>query len=420
MALLRHHRLLALACVLCWPLAGATAQEKVAWLSDRAEVAIQARKDGKLLLVVHLSGDFAKNAADSAEAKTYRAAALADPRVRKELSSRFVVLYQQAGEAEVLRKLLAAKTQPVRTDFALTYVCLPDLRVIHFISGFVSADQLLGELAWAEKSYATIAGLPSADEPLVARKAHQAAIAKSDWALFERSFKTRWTAESLANGPSTVELPAVLTAAHGAVELSLAQRMGKSWQRLGAQNALPPLLAHGELGRDLAHLVLSEFPLVSLGDLERPAFEVCTGHRFWQASRRREALASWWKTETAGSKPLLLVVADDGLSQSASDASGHVWPPAKPETLPLLAQFAVQTVSLDELAAVASDAGLDPLTYRATNPPRFVTLAAGGKSPVLLGKAASLTRLAQVMSAAKSGTGALAATTAGEPSDEEK
>ena len=88
--------------------------------------------------------------------------------------------------------------------------------------------------------------------------------------------------------------------------------------------------------------------------------------------------------------------------------------------MPLLSKFAVKNVSLDELAALASDAGLDPLTYRAANPPRFMTLAAGGKSPVLLGKAASLTRLAQVMSAAMSGSGALAATTAGEPSDEEK
>jgi hypothetical protein len=166
--------------------------------------------------------------------------------------------------------------------------------------------------------------------------------------------------------------------------------------------------------------VLSEFPLVPLGDLERPAFEASTGHRFWQASRRRETLANWWKTEIASGRPLLLVVADDGYAQNSSETNAFVWPPGRPEALPLLDQFAVQTVSLDELAALASDAGLDPLTYRAANPPRFVTLAAGGKSPVLLGKASSLTRLAQVMSAAKAGTGALAATTAGEPSDEEK
>src|SRR4029078_11629216 len=102
--------------------------------------------------------------------------------------------------ADVLRKLVAAKTQPPHVEFALNYVCLPDLRVLHFVPGFLGSNELLAEMAWAEKSYTAIPVWPAAEERLVARKAHKAAIAKSNWALFERSFKTRWTAEALANG----------------------------------------------------------------------------------------------------------------------------------------------------------------------------------------------------------------------------
>jgi hypothetical protein len=388
------------------------------WLADRQQAVAAARKQGKLLLVVQLSGDFAQNSAEAVPAKTYRTVALSDPRVAKELTQRFIAVHQHVGEADVLRKLAAAKTQPPRIEYALSYVCLPDLRVLHFIPGFVSSDELLAELTWAEKCYGNLAGVTAADEAAVVRKEHHKAVAKADWPAFERSFKSRWAGESLASGPSTFDLPAAFVAARAAFDLSLAQRLGKSWQRLPAQEALGVLSAHGGLAREMAHLVMCEFPLVPLSDLERPAYEACAKERFWEASRRREMLATWWTASAASGKPLLVVVADDAFTHSANESNALVWPPAKADALPLLAQFAVQTVSLDEFAALATDAKLEPMTYRAAASPRYVLFAAGGKPAALLVKGASLTRLAQAMTAA-TGTGALAATSAGVPRDGE-
>jgi len=424
-ALVRHLRSASASAVgLCFLLTSATvaqeavAQETVTWLADRGEAIAQARKQGKLLLVVQLSGDFARNAADSSEAKTYRGTALADPGVARVLHERYVVTYQQVGEAESLRKLHPVKTQPVRTEFAATYVCLPDLRVLHFIPGFVTSAELLEELKWAGMSYRAIVELPAMDEGPAARRAHLAAAAKGDVALFERAFKTRWTGEALAAGPSTVDLPAALSAARGTLELSLSQRLGKSWQRTPAQDAIAALTAHGGLGREMAHLTLGEFPLVPLGDLERPAFEACTGDRFWQASRRRQSLANWWTAGASSGKPLMLVVADDAFAPGAGESSALAWPPAKADALPLHAQFVVSTLSLDEFAALATDAKWEPQTYRAAAPPRFMVFAAGGKPSALLGKGTSLNRLAQAMTAA-SGAGARTALAAGESIDDD-
>ncbi|HEX5104466.1 MAG TPA: hypothetical protein VFV87_11675 [Pirellulaceae bacterium] len=391
----------------------ANAEEVPRWLDNRAEAAQQARKEGKLLVVVELSGDFARNAADARELQLYRSLAAADPRIAAEFRSRYVVARQHVGEAESLRKLPTAPSRSKaaaaeRTDYAITYICLPDERVLHFVPGFVTSDELLAELAWAEKCYAKVAAVASAGEELAARQAHQAAAAKSDLALFHKRFPSRWSGEALAEGPSTVDLPMGLVAARDTVADSLAQRLGGSWSRRDLPALLAALSAHGALGREIAHLLLAEFPLVALGDVERPAFEACSGQRFWEASSRREKLAQWWKESRAGGKPVLLVVADDPHAVAAASASAFMWPPENTELVPQLPLFASELVSIDELAALATDASLPAMTYRAGQaPPRYLVFSADGKPAVHLGKSTNLTRLSQALEAA-TGAGALA------------
>jgi hypothetical protein len=419
MAFLCHHRwtfLLACSAVLLLA-AAAAGEDRSLWLADRNEATRQAAGQGKLLLIVQFSGDFAVGGDASSEAATYRAAALADARVARLLARRFVVTYQQVGSAESLRRLSPVKNQPLRVEYALTYICLPDQRVIHFIPGFVSSEELRAELAWAEQCYAQTLHERTA-EALAARQAHRGAVAKADLPLFERAVQSRWRDDLLVNGPSTVELPAILAAACGTLETSLAQRLGQGWQRTTAAKAVPVLAKHARLARDAAHLALSEFPLVALGDLERPAYEAFTGERFWRASRRRQELADWLRRESSAGRPILLVVSDDAFSRELITTNPLVWPPAKSDALPLLPKFAVEVVSLDELAALTTDAMLGAIEYRAETPPRYVLLAASGKTMTPLFKGASLTRLAQAMNAA-AGAGALATTTTGAASDDD-
>ena len=81
------------------------AGEPISWLSDRAEAAAIARKQGRLLLFVQLSGDFTKTAADVPESQLYQRLILGNPRVAEALSGRFVISYELVGEAKALPHL---------------------------------------------------------------------------------------------------------------------------------------------------------------------------------------------------------------------------------------------------------------------------------------------------------------------------
>ena len=405
------------------------AAEGVTWLTDPAAAAEQAQKQGKLLLVLHLSGDFTTTAAGSREAKIYHSIALTDDRVQKELRQRHVCLWQQVGEPESLRPLSPIKSaakkglkHPPRPDYAILYICLPDGRVLHFVPGFLSSEELLAELAWAEKCYIKMNDAAVADEPLAARRAHLAAVAKQDLALFNKRFPSRWKEDALADGPSTIDLPDAFAAARTTLEQSLTVRLGASWRPKDAPANLTALMSHGNFGRELAHQVLAEFPLVALFDLERPAYEACTRQRFWQSSRRRESLADWWQQAAAKNQPVLLVVLDDVFANRPRAASEEfLWPPPNLETLPDLAKFAVEVVTVDELAGLAADARLGPIPCRPTeSPPRYVLYDRDGKRNAELVRSTSFSRLSQAMHATvTSGAKVPLAGAEGEETDEE-
>jgi hypothetical protein len=382
---------------------------KLEWLADQGAAMAQARKLGKLLLIVHLSGDFAENAPDSRPSQVFHSITAADPAVVDELSERFVLAWRQVGAAQSLQQLPALKKgekPPAPLEFAITYVCLPDGRVLHFIPGYLSSAELLTELTWAEKCYSACAGLSDEEQPLAVRNAHLASVAKADHTLFARRFPSRWKEDALAEGPSTVDLPAALAAARAAHAESLAQRLGTAWPAAAGPARLKALAAHGSLGRELSHLVLAEFPLVAHGDLARPAYEAATGQRFWEASRRREELAQWWQAARKREQPMLVVVADDPFSPARTSET-YSWPPAGAESLAALPRYATQVVSVDELAALLHDAGEPPIVLRGAKPlPRYLLYNAAGKRTEL-SPATNVSRLAQALHAAL-GTGARA------------
>jgi hypothetical protein len=393
--------------LLCGSLAAA---EPVAWLADHTEAVAKARKQGKLLLVVDLSGDFAKNSADAPEAKLYRQLILADARVAAALADRFVVTYRHVGEAKVLPRLAASKPpdrnedrteaakRPLKPpEMAIAYVCLPDERVLHFVPGFVSPPELLAELEWVEATYSRLVNAGEAEMPATLRTAHQQVVDPQDLDAYATAFPTRWTESEPAPEYTTVDLPECLAAARSVWDWSQKQRLGvrgppelkdrskRLARALVRSDRLAALAAHGRLGSDFAHLAMSEFPLVYLSDLAGPAFEACAGQRFWQASPRRQQLAGWWADCSKNGRRTLLIAADD--ASAAEESSPAESPPASPRAWPAddVAQLAelwrvkAQVVTIDELAALLTDANLPPLAYDpASGPPRFILHDARG------------------------------------------
>jgi hypothetical protein len=389
--------LVAAGIVLLLPDCSLSAAEPI-WTADRAAAIAQARKQGKLLLVVQLSGDFVVNSPDSPEAVTYRTAAFSNERVRQALAARFVVAYQQIGPASGLSVVLPKRSKsPPPDDFAVTYVCLPDSRVLHFIPGFVTVDELLAEIAWVERHYSTLVQASAAEEEAVWRQCHVTKLPQVDAALFHSLFSPRWQAGQLRDGPSTVDLPAVTVAARTTFEQTVAVPSAVGRDR----RSLHALAGHGALGVEFAHLVLSEFPLIALRDLERPALEAWAGRRFWSVSPRRNELAGCWQAAQQREEATLLVVADDPFAAKRGETDSFVWPPADrswtepPGCTDLL-------VSIDELAALAVDVGLDPIAYKANDgPPRFLLYRGGGRPELRINRGEGLTRLKQALAIAE-------------------
>lgn len=383
-------------------LATARAADDGQWFVDRATAAIQARKQGKLLLVVDLSGDFARNAPEAREALVYRRITLADRRIAEALAQRFVVTMWHCGEPVAFQRQSppkrSAEARPA--EFAITYVCLPDERVIHFFPGFVSGEELLAQLDFAERSYAAMMKVQAADQALAIRRAHLSAASSDDLAVFQRLFTTRWKDNALAEGISTVDLPAALAAAKSTFERSLTTRLGANWSRGEADGLLAALSAHGGLAAEMSHLVLAEFPLPELRDIQRPAFETLAEQRFWQPSRRRDSLAKWWSEAVTSGRPLLLVVGDDRYFTDSRRTELLAWPPEHATQVPDLPRFAWQVVTLDEAALLASDANRGVSYKHNELPPRFVLYDRRGQYADQVGRNEGITRLAKAMHAA--------------------
>jgi hypothetical protein len=319
----------------------------------------QARREGKLLLVVHLSGDFAQNSAESPEAKLYRNYILGDPQVARLVRDRFVVAMRSVGTAQCTPRIHPVPKKEPRTppgtllpppvervEMAVAYICLPDERVLHFVPGFVTPAELCAELKWAEAAYARVAAAPSSAWPAGWRERHVAAVEPSDREAFASLFESRWPAEKKATAPTlsdellidkgapaeepgsehpapeyaTSDLNAAMRASLALWRFAYDQQAGQKNEFKAeaalerAQQTSPAtsvLAAHGRFGKNLAHLVLAEFPLVYLNDLAAPAYEACSGERFWQTSLRRQELSHWWAQCRASRRHTLLIIASD-------------------------------------------------------------------------------------------------------------
>jgi hypothetical protein len=390
--------------VCCKPLAAA---EPVSWLSSHTAAVAQARKQGKLLLVVHLSGDFAANAADAPEAKLYRQLILSHPRVTAALADRFVVTYRHVGQSRVLSPQQssraaagnnagpqAGKPPPRPPEMAVAYICLPDERVLHFVPGFVSGRELSRELEWVEACYSRLVKLGDAEMPGELRALHVAEIDPTDHKAFLGAFPSRWTAQQSAPPYSTVDLPLAINSARLVWRWSQGERLGMHTQfdKLSASSRFEkrgqlssPLTAHGRLGSEFAHLVMSEFPLVYLSDLAGPTYQACAGQRYWQISPRRDELARWWADCAKRGRRTMLIVSGDVQFDEANPAaeappvSPPSWPDHDAAALAKLWRVATQVVTIDELAMLLTDANLSPLEYDPlAGPPRLILHDARG------------------------------------------
>ncbi len=402
------------------------AADGVPWLTDRAVAAKQAAQQRKLLLVVDLAEDFLVDPEANRRTSAFRSLALSDTRVRELLSSRFVVTIRHVGQSARVQRTIQFKggPQPPTSDFALALVCLSSERVLHCIPGLLSPQELFRELQWAEScNEDRLRATPSAGRSIV-RERHLTLVPAAQRKAFDKLYASKWTDEfELPLKQPSEGFTAAIRTAQAVRDRILLDRLKANWPTdENKQTILAALAEHAGLEPTLPHLILAEFPLVRLADVERPLFEIASRQRFWQRAASRETLANWWRDVRRTAAPSLLVVSDDPFyAIESKDIEPLAWPSRDAQLAASLRSFAVKAVTLDELAMLAADAGLDPIHFTAVDgPPRYLVYDARGfRIAQLHAREGTIKRLSEVLHATLSpGEPAVAASAEGETKDE--
>jgi hypothetical protein len=353
------------------------ASEGDGWHADYMAAVAQARAQSKLLFVVDVLGDFSEIDADPPEARVYRRLAAADPRVAELLEARFIVAFRRVGPSSAVQCVAPRKSgaEPAE-EFAIAYICLPNERVLHFLPGFVTSAELLAELEWAEACNRQRLREPPVTQAWQVREQHLAAALPAQVAAYCKLHPTKWKDGFQAPAAQTPDdLAAAIRGAKQIRDSTLSARLDGNW-RADSDRAslLRSLAAHGGLEPTTAHLVLAEFPLPKLAEIQRPLFEIISGSRYWAGTPRRDALLEWWEQSGRAGDFRLLVISDDLFhSVKRKRADELRWPPNNAAVQAELNDFAVERVELDELALLCADAGIEPIRFRVEEgPPRFL------------------------------------------------
>lgn len=414
------------------------------WVTDYPSAVRQAREQAKLLFVLDVSDDFLagqspEGQAEPPQAKLYRALAMSDPRVAKLLAERYVCTVRAVGQASAIQ-MLPAKDERLPTkvsrksvsedlppassgDFALAYVCLPSGHVLHFVPGFVSAEQLLEELQWADAINRDRLRAPPTEKRWFIRQRHLAAAHPVYLKAFRDNYTTRWLEGFQAPKlQSDHDLREAARVACRIRQRDLVERLKANWAAESHKKLIAALAAHGGLEPGLAHLVLAEFPLPLLEDVQCPLYQAASLQRYWQVPPGRESLRTWWEmTATIGGGRLLVVADDPYLTAQVVPREELDWSLVAGAMGPDLKQFAVREVTLDELALLVHDADLEPIQFRPSDgPPRYLIHDTRGfRLAELSARDGTTKRLAQVLHALVN-SGDLAAATGAERGDDDE
>jgi hypothetical protein len=406
----------------------AFAADTPAWLAERTLAAQKAADEQKLLLVIDLGGDFLADVAASPQAKLYRSLALSDPRVAKLLESRFIVTFRNVGPSAAVQRvneLKKGERQMPSSDGAIAFICLPNLRVLHFVCGLAPAETLLAELTWADACNRERLRSSPDEQQWLMHQRHIAAVPEADRAVFLDDSRAK-VPEAPVAGRSQQNLVAAIRRAKSVRNQTLTERLKANWPDGAAQHALLTSLAmHGDLAPILAHLTLARYPLPKLAEIERPLYEIAFEQRFWELPHSGKTLVDWCTEARRTGAPLLLIVRDDPFyAGELGEGEALFWPPLPGYRMsPHLRLMQSKVVTLDELAALASGAGLEPIRFAAgQSPPRYlIHSAAGFRLAQLSAREGTTQRLSQTLQRILHPGGLAAATgSEGEPTDEEK
>ena len=289
----------------------------IPWAADLDTASEQAAKSNSFVLVVDLPKTTASDTATAAANKAFLLSSLGSPEQLNLVERHFVPVLRQVGVPNYIhyqhpdQSHLRNRTAAAKRGRPVTYFCTADLRVLHFVVGYVGADQLIAATQW------------TIDHSRMTR--NEAAGDATQWQTWlgiahrdtfpeatERALEK--LSQRLRNSRSehvTTDGETVRAIVH-AVSLLRQQRalelIGKKQQGTDDAAIVRFAALDGQLC-DAGHLTMSLLPLVGLPKLEQHVYEILAdGHCYTQHAPRIKAIQAHMQQSSARGQPVLCVV----------------------------------------------------------------------------------------------------------------
>ena len=238
----------------------------------------------------------------------------------------------------------------------VTYFCTPDLHVLGWVVGPVSAENLLTEAKLALESAYAVRRVENLDIENQRQQVREHYLSQmhainrrriSLWSYFDKKTDRSDVAESVAGIFSWARKANANTMAQFSAEWSRQAKIG------GSRN--PEFRAaatriQNRITADLSRMVISELPFIKLEHLQRLVFESLANQKFEPRSDRNEDLLNAVNDSISRERPMLLVIDEDLETRSDNAALTD-----------MLKSFTVLKLSLKELTRLSDDLNHSPV-----------------------------------------------------------
>lgn len=360
----------------------------IPWAIDLDAASEQATKTNAFVLVVDIPKSTSSDKSTAAANHAFLHSSLGNPEQLNLVERHFVpvlrhvgvpnhIFYQHPDQSRDQNRAAAKIGRPV------IYFCTADLRVLHFVVGYVGADQLISATRWTI-DHSRMTRNEAAGDAMQWQTwlgtAHRDTFTESTERALEK------LSQRLRNSKSehiTTDGETVRAIVH-AVSLLRQQRalelIGENEQ--GTENAAILRFAalDGQLC-DAGHLTLSMLPLARLADLKQHVYEILAdGHCYTQHAPRIKAIQAHMQQCAARGQPVLCVVHQRATKPSElSPTSQHQQYLDHPAVKRRLINFEIVPVLQVELSALIHVLGQRPIEVDTTEPILFVAYDRHGK-----------------------------------------
>lgn len=383
------------------------AQDRAAWTTDLSAAQRAARKHGAVVIVIETASDFTTTPFASPASRVFEAATLRDPRIIDMSEGRVAIVARGVDAPATFRK-----PDQKLSEGAVVYFCDAELRVLHLLIGYPSADRFVEAVESIERLSVELAAFSDEERKRKAlRDWHRSRALAASLAAFGKV-----AARTSAAHPDTDGLPQqirrAVETANAVRRREVAARFSANWPGPQMPTLAAALSLHGDVRTDFAHLILAELPLVTLAELNAVCFETIYTRSHWQPSSRSAVLHRWFVSRSLLNRPMLLVLARRSSVEKIKmvPLDETVWRSGNAELDDVLGAVDILVLTHAEAATLARDTALALPKEQSAGSVRFLLIDGNDRVVGAFNKSSErrLARAIRLLKSAKLATEGLA------------